>query len=119
MAAIDNSIFVENVKIFCSRKGIKPTNACKEAGVGGSFLSDINRGQTPSVAKVQQLAQYLDVTTSELLGEVLPSAGGIELSGPELDFLWAYRAADSRAKDMVALALEPWLHTGEKGGKAM
>lgn len=50
-------------------KNIKPTNACKESGVGSSFLSDIQRGQTPSVAKVQLLAQYLGVTTSDLLGE--------------------------------------------------
>lgn len=67
---MDASTFVQNVKYLCLKKGIKPTNACKDAGVGGSFLSDIlNRGSTPSVAKVQMLANYLGVTTSELLGE--------------------------------------------------
>lgn len=67
---MDASTFVQNVKYLCFKKGIKPTNACKDAGVGGSFLSDImNRGSTPSVAKVQLLANYLGVTTSELLGE--------------------------------------------------
>lgn len=55
-------------------KNIKPTNACKESGVGSSFLSDIQRGQTPSVAKVQLLAQYLGVTTSDLLGEAQKSS---------------------------------------------
>ena len=40
-----------------------------------NFISDIKRGQTPSVAKVQMLANYLGVTTSELLGEV--PMGGI------------------------------------------
>ena len=66
--------FVQKVKTLCNAKGIKPTNACKESGVGGSFLSDINRGQIPSVAKVQMLASYLGVTTSELLGEeITPS----------------------------------------------
>ena len=63
------SLFVENIKKFCASKGIKPTTACKESGVGTSFISDVNRGQTPSVAKVQMLADYLGVTTSELLGE--------------------------------------------------
>lgn len=66
---MDKEIFVQNVKMLCLKKDIKPTNACKDAGVGSSFLSDINRGQTPSVSKVQQLADYLGVTTSELLGE--------------------------------------------------
>ncbi len=66
---MEKESFVQRVKALCFAKGIKPTNACKESGVGGSFLSDINRGQIPSVAKVQMLADYLGVTTSELLGE--------------------------------------------------
>lgn len=69
---MDKETFVQNVKMLCLKRGIKPTNACKESGVGASFISDINRGQTPSVAKVQLLAQYLGVTVSELLGEPTP-----------------------------------------------
>ena len=65
-----NYIFVKNVKMLCLQKGIKPTVACRESGVGNSFLSDIqSRGSIPSVSKVQMLAEYLGVTTSELLGE--------------------------------------------------
>lgn len=79
---MDKEAFVQNVKKLCLIKNIKPTNACKESGVGSSFLSDIQRGQTPSVAKVQMLAQYLGVTTSDLLGEQnenspLPEEGGL------------------------------------------
>lgn len=66
---MDKEIFVQNVKSRCEALGIKPTNACKESGVGTSFLNDIKRGQVPSIAKVQTLATYLGVTTSELLGE--------------------------------------------------
>lgn len=73
-------VFVQNIKYYCAKKGVKPTNACKESGVGASFISDINRGQTPSVAKVQMLADYLGVTTSELLGEKQPATG--EGNGP-------------------------------------
>lgn len=66
---MDKEIFVQNVKTLCLKKGVKPTNALIESGVGRSFLSDMNRGQIPSVAKVQMLAEYLGVTTSDLLGE--------------------------------------------------
>lgn len=66
---MDKKIFVQNIKIYCALKGVKPTVACRESGVGTSFISDINRGQIPSVAKVQQLAQYLGCTVSDLLGE--------------------------------------------------
>lgn len=66
---MDKEQFVQNVKKYCALKGVKPTNACKESGVGGSFLNDIERGRRPLVTKVQMLAEYLGVTTSELLGE--------------------------------------------------
>lgn len=66
---MEREVFVQNIKIFSAAKGLKPTVACREAGVGASFINDINRGQTPSVGKVQQLAEYLGILTSDLLGE--------------------------------------------------
>lgn len=67
---MDKSIFVQNIKRACELKGVKPTVACRESGVGTSFINNIEvRGQIPSVEKVQMLAAYLGVTTSELLGE--------------------------------------------------
>ena len=66
---MDRDNFVQNIKMYCALKGMKPTTACRESGVGGSFINDIERGKTPSVAKVQMLAQYLDCTVSDLLGE--------------------------------------------------
>ena len=44
----------------------------RESGVGTSFINNIEKGSAPSVFKVQQLAAYLNVTTSELLGEAKP-----------------------------------------------
>ena len=103
---MDKEIFVQNIKIFCARKGTRATAACQEAGVGASFVSDLNRGRVPSVAKVQQLAAYLGVTTSELLGEPLGEAGALD---PEdRDLLDKYHRADQRARAMVDLALEPY-----------
>lgn len=73
---MDKELFVQKVKMICSERGIKPTNACKESGVGGSFINDIERGRVPSVVKVQMLADYLGVTTSELLGEASGTTPG-------------------------------------------
>lgn len=66
---MDKEIFVQNVKDACKAKGIKPTVACRESGVSTSFITNIEKGSEPSVAKVQMLAAYLGMTTSELLGE--------------------------------------------------
>ena len=79
---MDRELLISNICKFCDARGEKVTNACKAAGVGTSFVADIRRGQTPSVAKVADLAHYLGVTTSELLGETLPARTFTE---PELD----------------------------------
>jgi len=101
---------VQNVKKFCRLRDIKPTVACRESGIGTSFINNIEKGSVPSVDKVQMLASYLGVTTSELLGEEKGPATAAEsgLSADEVQVALAYRAADERTKQMVDLALEPW-----------
>ena len=69
LCRLDREIFVQNVKDRCKAIGVKPTVACRESGVGSSFITELNRGQIPSVGRVQMLAAYLGMTTSELLGE--------------------------------------------------
>lgn len=66
---MDKEIFVQNIKSFCAVRGVKPSVACRESGVGIKFFQNIERGSVPSVEKVQLLAAYLDVSTSDLLGE--------------------------------------------------
>lgn len=63
---------MQNIKNFCDLRGIKPTIACRESGAGPNLISQLARGTIPSVERVQLLAQYLGVTTSELLGETGP-----------------------------------------------
>lgn len=80
---MDKEIFVQNVKDKCKALGFKPTVACRESGVGASYLSDIKRGRVPSIASVQALAAYLGTTTSELLGEESgPAAGSGDKTAP-------------------------------------
>lgn len=71
---MDRELFVQNIKERCRAKGVKPTVACRESGVGSSFINDLERGKTPSVSKVQLLAQYLGCTVSDLLGEAPAAA---------------------------------------------
>lgn len=61
---------VKNVKILCKVRGVSPTKACVESGVGRTFLAGVTKGSAPSVIKLQQLAKYLGVPTSALLGEI-------------------------------------------------
>lgn len=99
---MDANVFVQNIKRLCTKKGVKPTNACKESGVGSSFINDIERGRTPSVAKVQMLADYLDVTTSELLGETKkPTVKDDGLTEAEQALMDLFRQLTPDQQDMV------------------
>ena len=66
---MDKTAFVQNIKDRCEKMGVRPTVACREAGVGTSLITDLNKGTTPSVAKVEMLARYFGCTVSDLLGE--------------------------------------------------
>jgi transcriptional regulator with XRE-family HTH domain len=66
---MDKELLIKNITHYCVLRKMYPTRACEAAGVGKSFISDIRRGKVPSVEKVQQLADYLGISTSELLGE--------------------------------------------------
>ena len=121
---MDIGAFVKNVKYYCSAKGIKPTNACRESGAGKSLIDQMERrGSIPSVEKVHQLAQYLGVTTSELLGETasgVPKSGigppaelglhdsAIRLKVDEVEMILAYRRADADDRVIVDAALRKY-----------
>lgn len=81
---------MQNIKKYCALRDVKPTVACRESGVGTSFINNIEKGSAPSVEKVQLLASYLGVTTSELLGEETgpaPVSGSEPLYPPEYGLL--------------------------------
>ena len=99
---MDAQLFVQNIKTYCQQKDVKPTVACKESGVGASFISDINRGQTPSVAKVQMLANYLGVTTNQLLEETKkPTVQDDGLTDAEQALMDLFRQLTPEQQDMV------------------
>lgn len=92
--------FVQNIKKYCSIKGVKPTVACRESGVGTSFINNIEkRGSMPSIEKVQILAEYLGVTVSELLGETISS--GTAASVPDI-FVKFQQLTPENQKEVLA-----------------
>ena len=112
-----------NIAALCKIKNVPKTTAFREAGVGINFLNNIKSGSAPSVEKVQKLAQYLGVTTSELLGEdymkptecqvmdihfvedVSGSMTGPSLSEEALAVARSFDQADDKSRAMVRLAL--------------
>lgn len=116
-------VFIQNIALFCVKKGEKPTPACVNAGVGKDFYTNLKKGQLPSIGKVCELANYLGVTTSELLGETascVPKSGtgppavlglndsAIRLKVDEVDMILAYRRASDDDRVIVDAALRKY-----------
>lgn len=98
---MDLEILVQNVKRLCALKGVKPTIACRESGAGKDFINKVEtQKSTPSVEKVQLLAQYLGVTTSELLGE--EATGPLRFAVPEEKMA----AVDALYQQLIEMPIE-------------
>lgn len=61
-------MMIERILLLSSALGISPSKAYVDSGAGKNFASNIKAGQVPSVAKIQLLANYFNVTTDYLLG---------------------------------------------------
>ena len=97
---VDN--LVQNIKSFCAERGITPTSACEASGAGRNFMDNIKKGGVPSVIKVKLLANYLGVTTSELLGEKIePTVQDDGLSDAEQALMDLFRQLTPDQQDMV------------------
>lgn len=100
---MDREILIFNIRKYCAARNEKPTIVCSAAGVGRSFVSDIARGRSPSVAAVADLAAYLGVSASDLIGDAKTPA---ELA--PLAAAWAELNEEGRerlviyAEDLVA-----------------
>lgn len=110
-------VFVQNIKKLCFEKGESPTNACKNSGVGASFISDLNRGRTPSISKAQALAEYLGVTTSALLGEPEPPRIPAEADARAAEALKLFEQLPPEQKTAALGFLEYLLSQGGGGEK--
>ena len=94
---------VENIQRICKEKGTTPTVAGKESGAGKDLVSAMKRrGVLPSIEKIMLLANYLGVTTSELLGEKKePTVFDDRLSDGEQALLDLFRQLTPEQQDMV------------------
>ena len=95
---MNNETLIFNIHKYCEARDTKPTPAAIAAGIGRTFFADLNRGKTPSVAKVAALAAYLGVSTSDLVGDARTPA---ELAS--LADAWAELNEEGRAR-LVAYA---------------
>ena len=100
---MDVTRIVENIQRICKEKGTTPTVAGKESGAGKDLVSAMKRrGVLPSIEKMRLLAEYLGVTTSELLGETKkPTVQDDGLTEAEQALMDLFRQLTPDQQDMV------------------
>lgn len=100
---MNSKVIVENIEKYCKRKGVKPTPACRDSGAGPNFLQDIKGEKDISARRLTMLAEYLGVTTSDLLGEEKPA--GEKASGLSEEMIEIIELYDKASPEMQAAAL--------------
>lgn len=67
---MDKDALISNIERFARSAGVSPSRACISAGLSKNFLSEVKRGRMPNVAAIADLASFLGVSTSDLVGDV-------------------------------------------------
>lgn len=65
---MDNDIIIERIEFLSNIKGVSKTKALTESGAGKDFISNIKKGQTPSITKLQKIADYFGTSVDYILG---------------------------------------------------
>lgn len=95
LGMFDNRTLLRNLARYCRLKGVSIETACVESGAGENFLGE----DSLFAPKLQMLAQYLGVTTSELLGEEKPTPVAGDGLTPE--FVRLYEQLSDEEKSFV------------------
>lgn len=91
---MNKDFFLNRIVTACDSVGLKPTPACIAAGVGKDLVTNIKKkGTMPSVDKVADLAAFLNVSVSDLVGDAKTPADLAPLADA-----WAELSDEGRAR---------------------
>ena len=103
---MDRELLIQNIIKHCVERGEAPTNACINAGVGKNLISHIREGRVPSVAKISDLAAYLGVTTSDLIGDARDAAPVDEKEILSKEFMFFLQQLTPEQKEALASVID-------------
>ena len=85
-------MFYERYLELCKARGVRPTNACVEAGLSRGLAAKWKSTKTekPSTDALEKLSAYFGLTIEEVLGKAnTPTVSGERMTDEDLKFaLW-------------------------------
>lgn len=96
---MNNNILIHNIETLCAKKEVNKTNALADCGAGKNFLSNLMHGSDPSIAKIEQIAKYFEVSIDYLLGRTdTPAMENSGMTADEQALLANYRQLNADGK---------------------
>lgn len=96
---LKRDLLIDRIKELSQAFGVSPTKALQESGAGKDFIANLKKGQSPSVDKIEMVAQYFNVSVDYLLGnDEMKKPAGVP------DELW-----EELCKDEDKMRLAIWI----------
>ena len=112
MAETDKNLFRNRLEYALAKRGIKPVDLAKKAGLSEQLISQYRSGRSvPKREKLISISKALDVSPVWLMGynvpmEVEKAKNNIELTVDEIGIIEKYRDASDTEKEMVKMVLK-------------
>ena len=112
MTETDKHLFRNRLEYALAKRGIKPVDLAKKAGLSEQLISQYRSGRSaPKREKLISLSKALDVNPVWLMGYNVPmdvekTSSNIELTVEEIGIIEKYRDASDMEKEMVKRVLK-------------
>lgn len=98
---MDVKRIVDNIQRICREKGVTPTVAGRESGAGKDLVTNMKKkGTRPSIEKIRLLADYLNVSISDILWED-DAVDGQLLTQTEKELMDEFRTLSPEQQELV------------------
>jgi len=103
MSGLGNKeIMARNIQHYMALKGKSRKEVCEAIGVKYTTFTDWVKGSAyPRIDKIELMANYFDISKSDLVEEKNMDENNISITNAERDIIMKYRSLDDRGKQSI------------------
>ena len=107
----NKEVMAKNIRFYMELYGVNSTEMCKTLGFKQSTFSNwINAKIYPRIDKIEQLANYFNITKADLVEphtrSIIRRANNYDITSYEVDIILAFRKAPDSIKESVLKLLD-------------
>ena len=98
----NKEIMARNIQHYMALKGKSRKEVCEAIGVKYTTFTDWVKGSAyPRIDKIELMANYFDISKSDLVEERNMDENNITITNAERDIIMKYRSLDDRGKQSI------------------